>query len=593
MKLNTNMVRIISAVIFCALAGLIWVEVTLLRRAYTLELRSFEHNVNSALSSVVQEVENHALLSTMVEMYLEDGDRAMTLDRILGRNLAPKDTAAFSVYRIRNTMTVRADSMHRVTGDSLRVSYAAVPGHLDAKGLAGIAVDGRELGIHLDEPAHVTVLVTDSSGREVQELVNTNKERGSHAFTLGPEANEQSGGFLKVIIDTTVGYFRPLTELSAEPRVRPGKNVRKMFISTVSSAFDSTGAPGLSERIDPAFLDSVLTVTLQDAGLPEDVHYAVYSQPRDSLILRKPLSLSPSIRESAFKARLFSFTLSQSRYTLYLQFPGKRLFLMKQLIGIAATALLFILMLGGAFIFIITMMLGQKRFSQSLVDFINNMTHEFKTPISTISLVSETMIKPEVIKDRKRLEKYSRVIRDENMRMRGQVNKILQMAELEQGEIGLRQDRIDMHALITTAAGNFTIQAENRKGEITLSLAADRFTIYGDRDHLMNILSNLLDNGLKYNTNAPRLTVATRDAGSSLVITVSDNGIGIAPEHIRRVFEKYYRVPTGNLHDVKGFGLGLSYVKLMVEAHGGSIRVESRPAKGAQFTITLPAAHDE
>lgn len=594
MKLNTNKVRIISAVISFALVGLIWVQIALLKRAYTLELRSFEHNVNSAISVIVQKLENHEILNTMVEIYLEDGDRALTLNRMLGRTMTSMDTsAALSVYALREDGTSRGDSLNQGREDSLKVRYTAFPAHPEHAGLPGIDIKGREMDVRLDEPAQVTVVITDSSGQETRELMNTRQGSGSRVYDLGQEFDKNTGGFLKVIIDSTVRYLRPLGESPSGDAAPPVKNARKMLISTVSSVFDSTGTPPLLERIDPAFLDSVITVTLEDAGLPRDVEYAVYSHSPDSLILKKPLSVSPQIKESAFKARLFPFTLGSSRNMIYLTFPGKRHFLMKQIVGVAATAFLFIVLLGAAFVLIITMMFRQKRFSQSLVEFINNMTHEFKTPISTISLVSENMSKPEVLNDKKRLARYSRVIRDENMRMRGQVNKILQMAELEQGEIRLKQDRIDMHDLITTVADHFTIQAENSNGTVTLSLAADRCTVSGDRDHLINIFNNLLDNGLKYNAHAPQLNISTQNSGAALTVRIEDNGIGIAPEHIRRIFDKYYRVPTGNLHDVKGFGLGLSYVKLMVEAHRGSISVSSHPDRGTVFTITLPVIQDE
>jgi two-component system phosphate regulon sensor histidine kinase PhoR len=232
--------------------------------------------------------------------------------------------------------------------------------------------------------------------------------------------------------------------------------------------------------------------------------------------------------------------------------------------------------------------LRQKEFAVRLTDFINTMTHEFKTPISTIALANEAMIRPEVVRSNTKLRRYNKVIGDENRRMRNQVEKILQMATLEEGEHEFNKVRLDLHEIIQNAVDNIEVQIEARKGNVKVVLNAQQSIVQGDAVHIENVIYNLLDNANKYSANKPNISVSTLNVGGSLVVVVADRGLGIAREHIDKVFDKYYRVPTGNLHDVKGFGLGLSYVKLILEAHGGRVAIKSEPGKGTMVELRFP-----
>ena len=223
-----------------------------------------------------------------------------------------------------------------------------------------------------------------------------------------------------------------------------------------------------------------------------------------------------------------------------------------------------------------------------MVDFINNMTHEFKTPISTVALASEAIVRPDVISDNEKVTKFSKMILEENARMRRQTDKILQMATLEEGDFELNPIEVDIHKLINGVLNNITLQIENRGGSINHSLEANNYILRADKDHLSNIIFNLLDNAIKYSPDNPIINVQTKNIGDTLCLTIDDKGRGISPENLKMVFKKYYRVSTGDIHDVKGFGLGLSYVKLMVEAHGGSISIKSRYERGTSVEIILP-----
>ncbi|MCE2934884.1 MAG: sensor histidine kinase [Cyclobacteriaceae bacterium] len=240
------------------------------------------------------------------------------------------------------------------------------------------------------------------------------------------------------------------------------------------------------------------------------------------------------------------------------------------------------------FVYTLLVILRQKRLSEVQKDFINNMTHEFKTPIATIALSAEVLKQPDIIENPERLQLYTAIIEKENSRLRDQVERVLQIATLDQREASLKCDQVDMHQVIEEATKQVLSTLEWRAGQLVNDLKAKQFVVPGDPLHLGNIIRNLLDNAVKYSLEKPVVKVVTANRNGKLLISVSDKGMGISTEDQKRIFEQFYRVHTGNVHDVKGFGLGLYYVKRMVELHQGRVSVESRKGEGTTFTIELP-----
>ncbi|MGE0567184.1 MAG: sensor histidine kinase [Bacteroidia bacterium] len=238
--------------------------------------------------------------------------------------------------------------------------------------------------------------------------------------------------------------------------------------------------------------------------------------------------------------------------------------------------------------FILASNLKQKKLSLIKNDFISNMTHEFKTPISTISLASEMLSDESIQKTPEKQSRYINMIRDENKRLSVLVESILQTSILDKGEFKLKRTEVDVHDIISTAIQNTSLLITQRGGSILTELNATRYKLSADKVHLTNIVFNLIDNAIKYSSNVPEIKVRTNNNEDSIQIMVSDNGIGISKENQRKIFDKFYRVPTGNIHNVKGFGLGLSYVLAVVEKHGGDIKVDSEVGKGSTFTISIP-----
>ena len=235
-------------------------------------------------------------------------------------------------------------------------------------------------------------------------------------------------------------------------------------------------------------------------------------------------------------------------------------------------------------------MLRQKKLGDIKNDFINNMTHEFKTPIATISLAVDAMKNEKVLQDRDKIGYFSQIIKEENQRMNRQVETILKASQLEKQEVDLNLKPVHVHEIIKDVADNFGLQLEEKKGRAELLLNAENDLINADEVHFSNLINNLIDNGIKYSKeNVPvYIRITTQSNGKNLTIKVEDNGIGMNKETVKRVFERFYRAHTGNIHNVKGFGLGLSYVKTIIEAHHGQIKADSTLGKGSTFTIEIP-----
>jgi two-component system phosphate regulon sensor histidine kinase PhoR len=253
-------------------------------------------------------------------------------------------------------------------------------------------------------------------------------------------------------------------------------------------------------------------------------------------------------------------------------------------------AVLFTLIIVTAFYLTVSTMLRQKKLSEIKNDFINNMTHEFKTPLATISLAVDALRNEKVMSNREKMGYFSTIIKEENKRMNRQVETILKAALMDKQEVQLLMRPLHVHQVIKEVVDNFSLQLEEKKGKAELFLKAENDLIDADEVHFSNLVNNLIDNAIKYGKEdlPPSICISTESTPKTLIIKIEDNGIGMTKETVKRIFEKFYRAHTGNIHNVKGFGLGLSYVKTMVEAHGGSIKVDSVVGRGSFFTIELP-----
>jgi two-component system phosphate regulon sensor histidine kinase PhoR len=274
--------------------------------------------------------------------------------------------------------------------------------------------------------------------------------------------------------------------------------------------------------------------------------------------------------------------------TMFVLVPDVKSVALKQIQWMILGAGFFTLMIIAAFYVTVSALLRQKKMSEIKNDFINNMTHEFKTPLATISLAVDALRNQKVIDDKAKMNYFSGIIKEENKRMNKHVETILQAALMDRQEVQLNKQPINVHAIIKLVLENYTLQLSEKNGKVELQLNAKNDLIEGDEVHFRNLISNLIDNAVKYSREDLLLKITTHSTSKNMVIRFEDNGIGMSKETVRKIFEKFYRAHTGNLHNVKGFGLGLSYVKTIIDAHHGKIKVESIQGKGSTFTLELP-----
>lgn len=332
-------------------------------------------------------------------------------------------------------------------------------------------------------------------------------------------------------------------------------------------------------------INQVVSQSIKRSGVKQPYEYVIID------IFRTPIFMSAGYRiEYIEQSREVQLTTNNSNYKekLYLYFEDDDNYIIRQLGPVIIASILMTTIIISAFALTVRTMFSQKKLSEIKSDFINNMTHELKTPLATISLAIDALTNEKVIGDPEKIRYYSTMIKDENKRMNKQVEKILQSARIERQEVKLNLQELNAHEIIRKVTDNLALQIQDREGSLTLNLQASRQTIKADEVHFSNIIFNLLDNAIKYSKDAPRIEVETLLHGGFFALRVRDHGIGMNKETQNRVFEKFYRAHTGNLHNVKGFGLGLSYVKGMVDAHGGKIKVDSTPGKGSTFTVLFP-----
>ncbi|MBL7775725.1 MAG: HAMP domain-containing histidine kinase, partial [Saprospiraceae bacterium] len=357
----------------------------------------------------------------------------------------------------------------------------------------------------------------------------------------------------------------------------------------------------LAERIQLDVLALSIKEELNSRGIATPYQYGVYAKARNSFVVVNDhyvvVDNSPQVTQggaatlynSSYRVALFQKDVESPGY-LSIYFPNRTSLVVGSVWKTLALSVIFTFIILFCFWYTVQVIYRQKKLSEMKTDFINNMTHEFKTPIATISLATDSISSPMIANQPDKIKRFVDIIRQENRRMNSQVERVLQIAQLDKKDFQLTLAEINLHELIQQAVDNFSLQIENRAGILRLDLKAERPVIQGDATHLASVVHNLLDNANKYSPEKPEITIRTRNVPNGLELTIEDRGVGISKEARKQIFDKFYRVHTGNIHDVKGFGLGLSYVKAIVTAHKGFIDVHSEPGKGSAFTLTFPFA---
>ena len=430
--------------------------------------------------------------------------------------------------------------------------------------------------IEIDDSSKARFDFKTNSNSNVKIVIRTDSSQEIHEFV-----NDTSFTLAEVQVIASVGD----NDAVAKETIDRLHNKRKVLNKVVEEMmFHEIGQP---QRVHPDVIDSLLKVEFNNHGIHLKFEFGIYdSQDKDFRIIKT--SNKEKLQESTLRASLFPNDILGNPLSLMVNFPEKNQFLFNQVWASLLISVVFILMIIGTFSYVVYKIIHQKKVSDLKNDFINNMTHEFKTPIATVSLATEALQEEKVYSSRETMLRYVGVIQQESKRLGSQVEKVLQLASMEKDNLSLNMRRTDLNLLVQSAVERAKFQVEEKKGSLKIDLLTENVNVMADETHFSNAIFNLLDNAIKYSQDTPEISLELTVINKKVVISVKDEGIGLSKDQQQHIFDKFYRVPTGNLHDVKGFGLGLNYVSYIVEAHNGEIKVESQPNKGSNFRIILP-----
>ncbi len=342
------------------------------------------------------------------------------------------------------------------------------------------------------------------------------------------------------------------------------------------------------DRVSRHSLDSIIHAELANRDLSLDFSYGVFNEKTKDWTYLSKNADSVMLKYSDYNLALFPNDVFKRNEVLSLSFRDKLNYLLDGIWVVLISSLAFTVIIIWGFTYTLKVVIRQKKLADIKNDFINNMTHEFKTPIATISLANESIRDPRIHQSPDKLEFYTGIIRDENQRMLRQVETVLQMAQLDKGELKFRKEICNAVSIVEDAVSSMTLTIEQRGGRIKTENDSKLAEVFGDPTHLLNVFINILDNANKYSPDSPEINIRIYNEEKSLAVEIADRGVGMTKDVLKYIFDNFYRATSGNIHDVKGFGLGLSYVKVILDEHGGDIQVQSEPGKGSSFTIKLP-----
>jgi len=532
MKISQKKVRLIISVIVFALAGLVILLSWLLKESIQLREQTFDDNVSRALSDMIEGIETKRAYKIVIGLESDSLGDSLSFTADIDRSLDQDST-------MRTMMIIggnRLDICDTIISQSL-ICYVISISTMDTLMFLGKSNFRESDSIHL-------------------QIINHQ--------------------------DSTSSVHRVEAGIAAE-----ASDDKIEFMERLLSRIWMTDDVPIENKIDTTLIDSVLAESFKNAGIDIEYDYCVKNTADDS-IYYATTDKHDNLLNSEYKVNLFPYDFSSQGVELVIHFSDRQIFIWKQVAPVMIIIIILITLILLTFIYTIRVIIDQKKSAQLMTEFVNNMTHEFKTPISTISLAAEAIKRDDLIEDKEQVDKFAVMILAENSRMRRQTDKILQMAALEESDLTLKADRLDLHRIIEDAIMHCELLVKNKVGSITTDLRADKYILNGDKVHIAGIIYNLLDNAIKYSPEKPELSISTLNVKGGIYIRVADKGIGIRNENLKLVFNKYFRVSTGNRHDVKGFGLGLSYVKLMTETHGGRIDIQSQYGKGTRIELFFP-----
>ncbi len=541
--MNKRGFRAIIFLMSLALVGIISLQLYWILHDIQLKEQQFDQSVSQSMNAIVDRIETNEAFNIL-------NDRVFKIDPTRITQLMIRDTSSSMPVTITDTSI-------------------EIPKHLIKPQPFAAELDNADIDIEFHRPG------SNQTFLRVQRRNYIQRDSSSLHSIHSSRITRIYGDSAEVIIRKN--------EEKIKARLEKLNNVMdKMAIEFAGPDED------LHSRLDSTHLDSIIHYELNNRGINLDVDYGVLNGEKNSFFISKSSVAPEVLLKSNYKTLLFPNDIISKPDYLIFHFPGSMKHVLASMWIMLLSSAIFTLIILFGFAYTIQVIYKQKKISDIKSDFINNMTHEFKTPIATISLAVDSIKDPRVKNDQVKFDYFTRIIREENKRMNAQVENVLQMAMIEKGELNLKREEVNIHTIIQHAVELISLQVESKGGTIKCKLNAEIPLVVGDSIHLSNVIFNLLDNANKYSPEKPEITIESFNLKSCITVRVVDNGIGMTKDMQKNIFEKFYRVPTGNLHNIKGFGLGLSYVEAVIEQHKGLIKVDSEIGKGSRFEFFIP-----
>jgi len=598
---------LITTLMTIALLGVFVMQLYYIKEAYNLKSQLFEQNVNEALNDVVNKVQKRYAAS-----HINKKDRQVERERQAEvRNQARMLVEYKEGFRLEQQR--RNEIMHKLIAKDLNDTEREL---IKAYGNPVIISESdyqaaTDMNNPLNSPVHLDVnLGLDAFGNVIggqikstfvpqSFSVNTDRLPDSIRYqaldpvtgkpilisvkTLSPELER------RFMVENALAqrkYENGLKRLMSDT-IPMGANT-DLVLRDVADEMRNANVP-LSKMVSKDLLDTLIKKEMFNRNITLPYNFWVSLEQKDSLVYIKASNGSNPdfLSKDTYRVTLTNF-ITRDPGMLFVSFPNKNSLIIGNMWATMASSAALLLVLVFIFAYTIYAIIRQKKISEMKTDFINNMTHEFKTPVATIMIASEALKDPEITEDKKRISRLAGIIYDENVRLGNHIERVLSIARLEKKELKLERNEVRMNDLIVAVVDSMDLQLQKKGAVLALHTDASNDLIYGDELHLSSVIYNLIDNANKYSLNEPKISISTRNTSKSLIIEVTDEGIGMTRDQSKRIFDQFYRVPTGNLHDVKGFGLGLNYVHDIVTQMGGSIKVNSEKDKGTKFEISIP-----
>ncbi len=598
------------ALIIClmsfALLGVMGMQFYFLRQSFQLKSQLFDRSVNEALNNVVTKISKHDALNFLNIKARQATSGSGSLR--YAHSKSKKDIATTVNTTRRRSTKLLTDRERKIAllRDSLRrmILHKRMDDEM-ARLMQGSSVD---LQLHYEEFTDDFGIV---HGRITPVLVRNTipirKNQKLHKYdTIRYIYSDPEFG--KQIISQPRLNAQWQHEQDRKQKERQFREVKKLLdadslknsppgkstvIENLAEEYGKYGEP-LRTRINPFWIDTLLRFELHNEGIFLPFSYEVTTANSDSLIFSKASDMvgeKPTFTNgTSYQTPIFSKEVINDPGMIKLAFPQKNTLILNRMMATVATTGGLLLVLVFCFVYTIFSILKQKKVSEMKTDFINNMTHEFKTPVSTIMIASEALRDSEITQDQSRVSRLANIIYEENERLGSHIERVLNIARIDKNDFKLEKKPLDVNEMISVVVDSMNLKLQKCNAVTTLQLDAGNAIISADELHFSNVIYNLIDNAIKYSIGPPDITISTLNKNGQVVIRVADRGVGMSRDQQTKIFEQFYRIPTGNLHDVKGFGLGLSYVNTVVKRLNGIISVRSEKEKGSEFELKFQVA---